>query len=44
MSEIEANKYEIYLSGYAYPPNLKLNFEFNDEKKELRYTAIIEKK
>ncbi|NSB13562.1 zf-HC2 domain-containing protein [Clostridium beijerinckii] len=44
MNEIEANKYEIYLPGYTYPPNLKLNFEFNDEKKELKYTAIIEKK
>lgn len=44
LNAIDDDKYEIYLSGYKYPTNLKLNFEYNDEKKELKYTAIIEKK
>lgn len=43
MNVIEENKYEIYLSGYSYPADLKLNFEYNDEKKELKYTVLIEK-
>lgn len=43
MNAIKENKYEIDLSGYKYPSDLKLNFEYNDEKKELKYTALIEK-
>lgn len=44
MNVIEENKYGIYLLGYSYPADLKLNFEYNDEKKELKIHSINRKK
>lgn len=43
MNALEGNKYEIYLHGTNYPNGLKLNFEYDDDKRELKYTALIEK-
>ena len=44
MHEIDKNKFEIYLNDPRYPDGLKLIFECNDNKKELKYTALIYKK
>lgn len=43
MVALEGNKYEIYLRGENYPYGLKLNFEYNDDKRELKYIALIER-
>lgn len=46
MKVLEDNKYEIYLKDIPvdnnYPLGLKLIFEYNDNKNELKYTAEIE--
>ena len=43
MDVLEGNKYAIYLHGENYPYGLKLNFEYNDDKRELKYTALIKR-